>query len=209
MIRISLIAVLFLVFAAKASDDQMTSVMEAIEEPAPQIVVQKEPMVQTNSFETIETKKNAKSAPRKVVITSGTSDYDRKEGVIMFAKNVFVDDVEYKLHADRIFVFLDGTNELKRIVADGNVAMTNDSRVGTCAKATYNRSTSKVVLYGDGRSVLARLEDNGSRKSVVTGRKITFWTDAEQVEVEGSTIEVDATGAGGADAAKKLLKGGK
>ncbi len=209
MIRTSFLAVLLLAFAAKADDSQMASVMEALDESTPQIVVQKEPTVQTNSFETIDSKKNAKSAPRKVVITSGTSDYDRKEGVIMFAKNVFVDDVEYKLHADRIFVFLDGTNELKRIVADGNVSMTNDLRVGTCAKATYNRSTSKVVLYGDGQSILARLEDNGSRKSVVTGRKITFWTDAEQVEVEGSTIEVDAGGAGGADAAKKLLKGGK
>ena len=144
-------------------------------------------------------------APRSVKITSERTDYDRKEGVIMFDRNVCVDDVEYKMHANQLYVFLDGTNDLKRIVAIGNVAITNETRVGTCAKAAYTKSTSKIVMYGDGASVMARLEDNGKNRSSVEGRKITFWIDSEQVEVEGSTVTLDAGKLGGKDGAKKRL----
>lgn len=148
----------------------------------------------------------AKAAvPRSVRITSDRTDYDRKEGVIMFDRNVFVDDEEYKMHSDQLYVFLDGTNELKRIVAIGNVCITNDTRVGSCAKAAYTKATSKVVMYGDG-GVTAKLADLGKRKSEVEGRKITFWIDSEQVEVEGSTVTLDAGGFGGGEGAKKLLK---
>ena len=144
-------------------------------------------------------------SPRSVKITSERTDYDRKQGVIMFDKDVFVDDVEYQMHADQLYVFLDGTNDLKRIVAIGNVAITNDLRVGTCAKATYTKATSKIVMYGDGAETVAKLTDNGKRKSEVEGRRITFWIDTEQVEVEGSTVTLDAGGIGGKEGAKKLL----
>ena len=143
--------------------------------------------------------------PRSVKITSERTDYDRREGVIMFDKNVFVEDAEYQMHSDQLYVFLDGTNELKRIVAIGNVAITNDLRVGTCAKATYTKATSKIVMYGDGAETVAKLTDNGKRKSEVEGRKITFWIDSEQVEVEGSTVTLDTGGFGGKEGAKKLL----
>ena len=148
---------------------------------------------------------DAAVSPRSVKITSERTDYDRKQGVIMFDKDVFVDDVEYQMHADQLYVFLDGTNDLKRIVAIGNVAITNDLRVGTCAKATYTKATSKIVMYGDGAETVAKLTDNGKRKSEVEGRKITFWIDSEQVEVEGSTITLDTGALGGKDGAKKML----
>lgn len=153
------------------------------------------------SSDTAETPEAADSSdaavsPRSVKITSERTDYDRKQGVIMFDKDVFVDDVEYQMHADQLYVFLDGTNDLKRIVAIGNVAITNDQRVGTCAKATYTKATSKIVMYGDGAETLAKLSDNGKRKSEVEGRKITFWIDSEQVEVEGSTLTVDGVSGG-------------
>ncbi len=152
-----------------------------------------------------EESKDSVPVPRTVRITSDRTDYDRKEGVIMFDRNVFVDDSEYKMHADQLYVFLDGTNELKRIVAIGNVAITNETRVGMCAKAAYTKATSKIVMYGDGEGTLARLVDAGKRKSEVEGRKITFWIDSEQVEVEGSTVTLDAGSIGGKDGAKKLL----
>ena len=72
------------------------------------------------------------SAKRSVKITSRRADADRKQGVILFDGEVFVDDAEYKMHADKLYVFLDGTNELKRIVALGNVAITNETRAGYC-----------------------------------------------------------------------------
>ena len=146
------------------------------------------------------------SVPRSVPITSDRTHYDPKEGVIMFDRNVFVDDAEYQMHAEQLYVFLDGTNDLKRIVAIGGVSITNDLRVGDCAKATYSKANGKIVMYGDAAAgVKARLVDTGRRRSEVEGTKITFWVDSEQVEVEGSTVTLDAGGFGGKDGAKKLL----
>lgn len=143
---------------------------------------------------------------RNVKVTSDRSTYLRKEGVLVFDGNVFVDDVEFKMHADEVTLFLGGTNELKRIVAIGNVAVTNGVRSGSCAKATYNRAYSRVVLYGDdSKGITARLSDNGKRKSQVEGRRITFWIDTEQVEVDGSVITVDVGKGDVKDSAKRFL----
>lgn len=150
--------------------------------------------------------KAASAAPRNVKVTSERSTYLRKEGVLVFEGDVFVDDVEFKMHADEVTLFLGGTNELKRIVAIGNVAVTNELRSGTCAKATYNKALSRVVLYSDeSKGVPARLNDNGKRKSQVEGRKITFWVDTEQVEVDGSVITVDVGNGDAKDGAKRFL----
>jgi lipopolysaccharide export system protein LptA len=123
----------------------------------------------------------------------------------MFDGNVHVDDDEYQMCSKQLYVFLDGTNELKRIVAIGDVAITNETRHGSCAKAAYTKSAGKVVMYGDGKGTMAKLVDEGKRRSEVEGKKITFWIDSEQVEVEGSTVTLDAGGLGGKDGAKKLL----
>ena len=144
--------------------------------------------------------------PRTVKVTSDRSSYLRKEGVLAFEGNVAVDDVEFKMNADIVNLFLDGTNDLKRVVAVGNVAVTNGFRSGTCAKATYNRALSRIVMYGDEKAgIVARLIDNGKNKSQVEGRKITFWVDTEQVEVDGSVITVDVAGGDAKEGAKKLF----
>ncbi len=153
------------------------------------------------------------TAIRNVKITSERTTYDRKEGVILFDQNVFVNDPEYQMYADQLYVFLDGTNELKRIVAMGNVALTNELvtagkkelRAGQCAKATYSKASSKLVMYGDENRV-ARLETVGKDTGSVTGKKITFWLDSEQVEVEGRPeVILDASRMGGKDGMKKML----
>lgn len=146
------------------------------------------------------------AASRPVKVTSDRATYLRKDGVIAFEGNVCVDDVEFKMHAREVNLFLEGTNELKRVVAIGDVAVTNGFRSGTCAMATYNKALAKVVLYGDAKKgVMARLIDAGKRRSEVEGRKITYWIDTEQVEVEGSTVTVDAGGMALKDGAKKLM----
>lgn len=180
-----------------AAPVEVTAPVEA--EPAPAEVapvVEKKPKKE---------KKNAPAEARNVRITSDRTDYDRKEGVILFDGNVHVDDDEYQMCSKQLYVFLDGTNELKRIVAIGDVAITNDTRHGSCAKAAYTKSIGKVVMYGDGKGTMAKLIDEGKRRSEVEGRKITFWIDSEQVEVEGSTVTLDAGGIGGKEGAKMLL----
>ena len=192
---------------APATEETLAEVEPAAAEPpvAAELPVAAEPVAAESAPEAEKPAKPGAEMPRSVRITSERTDYDRREGVIMFDRNVFVEDAEYQMHSDQLYVFLDGTNELKRIVAIGNVSITNETRVGSCAKAAYTRSVGKVVMYGDGKGVMARLADNGKRKSEVEGRKITFWIDSEQVEVEGSKVTLDTGDLGGKEGAKKLL----
>ena len=180
-----------------------------------------------------------KPVGRPARITSDSTVYNRKEGIVSFNGHVHVDDEQYQMHADRVFLFLEkdadstnkvhrakggtndvhrakgGTNdvhrakgdmndagELKRIVALGNVAMTNEMRRAYGAKATYSKKNGLVILYsGDG--ITAEVRDE-SKSQVVRGKCIRFWIGTEQVEVD----EADLTGpasSGGADAIKKAL----
>ena len=136
-------------------------------------------------------------------ITSATTYYDRKEGFAYFSGHVFVEDEKYQLHADRAYVFMSGSNDLQRIVALGNVAMTNETKRAYGAKASYYRDPGMVVLYaGEGQA--AEVRDETSRGSqVVRGRKIKFWTNSEQVEV--LEAEISAPTGGGLGGLKKSL----
>lgn len=131
----------------------------------------------------------------RATITSDTTFYDRKEGIVVFTGNVKVDDAEYQLHSNRAFVFLEGTNELKRIVATGNVALTNESRRAYASKATYRKDSGLVVLYGEeGRPAEVRDEGAKGGDQVVKGKKIRFWINQEQVEVEGADVSAPVGG---------------
>lgn len=129
-------------------------------------------------------------------LTSKRADYDRHEGVVMFEERVFLDNSEYQFAADRLFAFLQGTNELKRVVALGNVSVTNGSNNGSCDRATYVRSKARITMYGQSPDKPAALEDSskGKDRNRLEGDKISFWIDSEQVEVENSRITVDSGG---------------
>ena len=141
---------------------------------------------------------------RPAKITSDSTIYNRKEGIASFEGHVHVDDEQYQMHADRVYLFLEGTNELKRIVAIGNVAMTNEARMAYGAKATYSKKNGLVVLHsGDGITAEVR-DESKEQPQIVRGKRIRFWVGSEQVEVD----EADLTGAapaGGADSLKKAL----
>lgn len=124
-------------------------------------------------------------------ITSRSIDFDRTEGVIMFAGDVKVDYPGYSMTSDELFVFLKDTNRLSRVVALGNVTISNETRVGYCDRATYNKGRNEVVMYPADKEKAVRLVDNGEKKSEVEGEKITFWLDAEQVEIVNSRISVE------------------
>ena len=140
---------------------------------------------------------------RDALITADRTDYDRKEGVVLFDRNVHVDDAQYQMHADRLFLFLEGTNELKRLVAIGHVAITNEDKRAYCARATFNKKLGRVVMYSSDE-ITAELREEGKKGSDVKGEKITFWLDSEQVEVENPVITMPG-GLGGRGDMKKLI----
>ena len=150
-------------------------------------------------------KKEKKAPPRDAVITADRTDYDRKEGVVLFDRNVHVDDAQYQMHTDRLFLFLDGTNDLKRLVAIGNVAITNENRRAYCARATFNKKLGRIVMYSSDE-ITASLSEEGKKGSEVKGEKITFWIDSEQVEVDNPVITMPGGfGGDGKDGLKKAL----
>ncbi len=184
----------------------------AVEKPAPAAAA---PAPETPKAAEIVKEQPAESAPKKAkkreltgreaVITAERTDYDRKEGVILFDRNVFVDDEQYQMHADRIFVFLEGTNDLKRIVALGNVAITNEDKTATCSRAVYVRSLGKIVMYGD-ESKKAVLHEEGKKGGAVNGDRITFWLNSEQVEIEGTIVTMPGGALKGGNSPKDMLK---
>ena len=133
------------------------------------------------------------ASTRMARITSDTTYYDRKEGMAVFTGRVYVDDEQYQLHAEKAYVFMTGTNTLKRIVAIGNVALTNGLRCASGEKASYYRESGMVVLYGgDGRN--AEIVDaSRGQNQTLRGSKIKFWINSEQVEVLDATIVAPAS----------------
>lgn len=121
-------------------------------------------------------------------ITSDRSDFDREAHVVMFEGNVCVEySTDYIMHADQLFVFLSGSNVLSRIVAVGGVAITNDTRAGSCEMAKFWNRTREIEMFGkDHPASLADESGNDLR-----GSKIRFWLDSEQVDVENTTIKVN------------------
>ena len=161
-------------------------------------------MHESPSTNAVESANAEKPAKRKISITinSDKADYDNKSGALLFEGNVRVDGEEFFLEADTGTVFVDGTNDVKAIVAMGNVKIRRESpeAIGTCAKAVFVKAAGRIVMHGDAASpakLVTTASDKGEGKGgfksgALEGRRITFWLDSEQVEVDRSTVTIEA-----------------
>ena len=136
-------------------------------------------------------------------ITSGSAYYDNKEGAY-FSDRVAVDDAEYQLHADRAYVFMDGTNALERVVAIGRVAMTNGTKRAYGDKASYYRQSGMVVLTASEKEPAEVRDEAKGGAQIVRGKKIKFWIGTRQVEVQEAWISAPTSGSA-RDGIKGLL----
>ena len=128
-------------------------------------------------------------------IRSATSDIDRGAGVVLLEGDVDVAHSDgYGMRADKVYLFLTASNELSRIVASGNVVLTNATRSATSPLATYRRDLREFEMFGDGDGAYARLVEEGEQRRELEGRRIRFWLDTEQVEVDEPRITVSKTG---------------
>lgn len=122
-------------------------------------------------------------------ITSERADFDRNEGVALFEGGVAVDYGDaYRMCADRVYVFFAGSNEFDRVVATGGVVVTNETRSGSCETVVFRRREGEVEMIGSDGGAPARLAS--SETDEVSGRRIRFWLDAEQVEVSDAEIRI-------------------
>ena len=239
--------------APQVEQPQAVATEPQVEPPVSQAAVETEtPTVPADTSVTNAESQVEKSRPKKpkekkltgrpAKITSDATVYNRKEGVASFEGHVHVDDEQYQMHADRVFLFFEvdadatngvrrakgtndvhraakGTNDVhkagrgtddmrraagdvRRVVAIGHVAMTNDAHRAYGAKATYSKKNGLVVLYsGDGITAEVR-DESKAQPQIVRGKRIRFWIDSEQVEVD----EADLTGAGPSGGAASLKK---
>lgn len=172
---------------ATGAVDAATNAAVAAVAPVEVLVEQTAPTNETSAATAVRTGRPAR-------ITSATTYYDRKEGVVFFDRNVHVDDEQYQLHADRAYVFISGTNDLRRIVAMGHVALTNDLRRAYGTKVSYYKEGGLVVLYGDAVRPAEVRDESKAEPQVVKGSKIKFWIDSEQVEVIDADISAPVSG---------------
>ena len=118
----------------------------------------------------------------ETVITSSRLEYDYKESVVLFEENVKVVDAQYEMTADRVLVFLAGTNDVRQVRAMGNVVMTSGDRSARCNQAVYTKADGKIVMTGD--VVLQRARDQ------VWGREVTIWVNDQRMECKPATMRI-------------------
>ena len=112
-----------------------------------------------------------------LMIVSDRIEYDYKELIIAFDDHVKVTDPRFTMTCDRMLVFLEGTNQIKRVIAIGNVDGMQPDRHATCDRAVYERATGEIVMTGN--PVLTRGTDR------VTGARITVFQNDQRVIIEG------------------------
>lgn len=119
----------------------------------------------------------AKPAPKVALrdtrITADHMEYNYKESVAILTDNVKVDDVRFTLTSDQLFVFLESTNTLERLVVKGNVKVVNEDRRASCDRAVYIKAEERLVMAGNAK--LQSLDATGKARTVA-GDKITIWT---------------------------------
>ncbi len=136
----------------------------------------------------------AAKSPEFSRIRSDSADYDRKAGVAVFEGHVSISHAgEYTMNSDSLYAVMAASNELGKVVAMGNVTVTNAARVGTCAMATYRRSRREIEMFG-GDGARARLVDGGEHPGELEGDRIRFWLDVEQVEVDNVSLTTGQKG---------------
>jgi len=131
-------------------------------------------------------KADDKDAPqRETDIKADKIDFDNKEGIILFDGNVLIDDAQFTMRSDRLFIFLEegeGTNDVGQIMAIGNVDIKNDLRHATCDKAVYTKKDAQIVMTADGDKDVF-LVTQGDTAGTVKGARVVIWLDDERVQV--------------------------
>ncbi len=138
---------------------------------------------------------------RDTKITADKMEYNYKEAVAIMTDNVVVDDERFNLTADRLYVFMDGTNSLSQLVVMGNVKVKNENRRAVCDKAVYTKAENRLILVGHAK--LTNTDDDG-KESSVAGDKITIWTDDQRMEVYPRPVLTIPAGA--TDGMKGMMK---
>ncbi len=96
-----------------------------------------------------EQREQAEQALAPTVVTSDSMTYDYEKGVAVFEKNVHVDDPRIRLWSERLTIVMEGTNQVRSLLAEGSVRFAQADGRGSARRAEYHATAGKVVLTGD------------------------------------------------------------
>jgi lipopolysaccharide export system protein LptA len=171
-----MVAVLWLLPAARA---QETTVMPPpAMAPTGTVKAAKPPKNPANSLFTPA----AGSSTNGMTISFDRLEFDYKDMVAAYDGHVRVVDPRYEMTCDRMLVFLEGTNQIKRIIAVGNVDMTQTDRHATCGRAVYEHTTGQAELTGN-----PVVTQGGNR---LVGTRILIWLNDQRVEVDSGRMNL-------------------
>ncbi len=109
-------------------------------------------------------------------IVSDTMEVDSDRKLITFSGNVVAEE-DFTVCSDRLYIHYTGRDEIKQMIAEGNVRIVQGAKGARGDKAVYNRDTRVVVITGSAEAI--ECDD------VVRGDRITLYLDTNDVLVEG------------------------
>jgi lipopolysaccharide export system protein LptA len=116
-----------------------------------------------------------------ITITSESLTADNKAHTALFEGKVAAKTEEMTIYSDKMLVFYtEGSGDVTKIEATGNVRMVKGTRVITAQTATYYADGDKVVFTGDPRAM--------DGENVVTGSVMTYFISADRSQVEKSKV---------------------
>jgi len=121
------------------------------------------------------------SSGQPLRVTSQHLEADHKKQVIIFRGNVVAKQGEMTIYADLAQIYYDKKeegNEVREIVALGNVKIRQGDRVATGQKGVFLNGEQKIILTGNPRV--------WQGKDMVSGERITFLLEEDKSIVEGA-----------------------
>lgn len=123
-------------------------------------------------------------------ITSDRLEFDYHNMVALFEGHVIVTDPQFRLTTDKMLVFFENSNDVKRVDCVGHVDMTSDDIRCRSGRAAYTRENAQVLLQDE--PVVTKGE--GEEKQTVSGEIIRVWLNDERVVVENGVGVEGRTG---------------
>lgn len=116
-----------------------------------------------------------------IKVTSETLTADNKAHTALFERNVVAKTGDMTMYADSMLVsYTEGSGEVTRIDAAGNVRLQKGSRLITSGNAVYFAGEDKVVFTGEPRAV--------DGENVVSGETMTYYINDDRSVVEKSKV---------------------
>ncbi len=114
-----------------------------------------------------------------ITITSNNMEARKKENLVIFRGDVVAQQKDYTLYSRELHVYYADGQEIKEMIAIGDVRIVQSDKVATGEKAVYTKVNRAVVLTGN-----PQVEQDCD---VVKGEKIIMYLDEDKSVVEGSS----------------------